>query len=145
MDIAFNNNQTMITSIGGHAVRYTNKTGAASVKGKLVKINAAQANSVELTGANSVDCIGVMYSDGVADGSEVWVVVSGTAEVLLDDDTGASVDNWCQTGEAGYCNAESESPIAAPTHFNEVGHALEAATAGGGGTHQMIKINLHFL
>lgn len=41
--------------------------------------------------------------------------------------------NWVETddGEAGYAEATSATPAAAPAHFEEIGHCIETVTADG--------------
>lgn len=134
-----------VTPDGGYAVRAINKTGGVSVKGQLLEASSSTNRGVQLTGVDDVDPVAVMYSDGIADGSEVWVVVAGYAYVLLDDATGSTRGNWCETSEAGYVDATAGSPAAAPTHFNETGHAAETVSAGAGGTHQLMLMWVHFL
>ena len=131
--------QTLITPEGGIAIRITNNTGVASVKGNLIEADGT------LTGLNCDDCIGVIYEAGIANGNDMWVVVYGKAQVLLDDNTGSTVGNWVEASEPGYANAEAGSPAAAPQHFQEIGHSLQTVAAGGGGTHVLCLVNLHFL
>jgi hypothetical protein len=136
--------KTMITPEGGFAVQYTNNTGGASEKGRLVEVSGV--DSVEYTGVDALDCIGVMYSDGIANGQTVWVVVSGRVQVLLDDATGSTAGNWVETSEAGYADAtQANPPGAVLAHFQEIGHCLETVAAGGAGTHALCFINSHFL
>jgi hypothetical protein len=143
-DIKINNNKAMITEDGGLAFPFINNTGGASEKGRLVEISGA--GSVEHTDVDSVDPIGVMYSDGVANGSTVWVVMYGKAKVLLDDNTGSTAGNWVETSEAGYADATQAAPPGAVlAHFQEIGHCIETVAAGGAGTHVLATIILHFL
>lgn len=134
------------TAIGGFAVKLTNTTGANTVAGQLVKADTATDDAVILTAAGDVECFGVFLDSGVADDAEAWVVVSGIADVAMEDDTAATHGNWVETSdaEAGYANAESASPAAAPAHFEEIGHCIESVAAGGGGTHILARCILHF-
>ena len=79
-----------LTPEGGIAVRLTNKTGSASVKGTLCELSPSVDSAVVTVGANEPDVIGVMYESGIADGSDVWVVIQGVAEVLLKDTTAST-------------------------------------------------------
>jgi hypothetical protein len=143
-DIKFNNNKSMITDDGGTAYPFINNTGGASEKGRIVEISGE--NSVEYTGVDSVDPIGIMYSDGVANGSIVWVVMHGKAKVLLDDNTGSTAGNWVETSEAGYADAtQADPPGPVLAHFQEIGHCIETVAAGGAGTHVLTTIIVHFL
>jgi hypothetical protein len=136
--------QTMITPEGGIAAQFINGTGVNSEKGRLVHLTGA--NTVNLTGVDELDCIGPIYSDGVANGQLIWVVICGKAEVLLDDNTGSTAGNWVETSEAGYANATAAAPPGAVlAHFQEIGHSLQTVAAGGAGTHVLCLVNLHFL
>jgi hypothetical protein len=135
------------TSEGGLAVLLTNKTGGASVKGRLVEDSATTDMAVDYTDAGSVDPIGVFYESGIADGDEAWIVVAGIAYVALGDNEATTRGNWVEThnAEAGYADATAASPAASPGHFEEIGHALESVAAGGGGTHVLARCTIHFL
>ena len=135
----------MITPEGGYAVRVTNKTGVATVKGKLAECSESVDNAVALAGAGDTECVGVFYDAGVADGDECWIVWGGIADVLLDDDVSAVHGNWMATGAAeGYARTAT-SPAASPQHFQEIGHCLESVSATGGGTHILAKCMIHLL
>jgi len=133
------------TPEGGLAIKLTNETGGNSVKGSVVHAGETVANSFELQ-SDEYDAIGVVYDDGIADGEECWVVVSGIAEVLLKDSTAATVGYWVKSadtdGRAEVTTAPSGiGAIAASEHFREIGHCLESATAG---TDVLVKVVLHF-
>jgi len=133
-----------LTEIGGYAVKLTNKTGANTVAGQLVKADTATDDAVILAAAGDVECFGVFLDAGIADGSEAWVVVSGIADVAFDDNVAAVRGDWVSTGVlAGYA-ATANSPAAAPTHFEEIGHCIESVAAAGGGTHILARCILHF-
>ena len=137
--------KSCMTAIGGFAIKLTNKTGANSVAGKLVKADTANNDAVILTGANDDECFGVFVDSGISDGSEAWVVILGIADVAMKDNTAATRGNWVSTSsEAGYADATSATPAAAPTHFEEIGHCLESVATGGAGTHILARCVLHF-
>lgn len=134
------------TEDGGIAVKLTNKTGAASVKGYVVTPDDTVENAVKLVPVNEPDAIGVFLESGVADGDEAWVVVSGLAYVYFSSDTSpgylARTGLTADTGEvAGQALAEAypTSPFATDKHFCEIGHCLEAITGPG-----LCKCVLHF-
>ena len=77
-----NGNLFAITPDGGFAVWLDNRTGAASVKGLALNISTAYDRSVSLALAQT-DITGLIYSDGVADGQGMWVVIAGLAYALL--------------------------------------------------------------
>lgn len=140
------NNKFKLTAIGGFAIKLTNTTGANTVQGQTVKADPTTNDAVILTAAADDECFGVFLDSGVADDAEAWVVVSGIADVAMEDDTAATAGNWVETsdGEAGYANAESGTPNAAPAHFEEIGHCIETVAAGGEGTHILARCVLHF-
>lgn len=135
-----------MTSIGGYAIKLTNKTGGNTVQGQTVKADTATDDGVILTAADDNECFGVFLDAGIADDAEAWVVIAGIADVAMGDDEAATHGNWVETNsaEAGYADATSGSPAAAPQHFNEIGHCIETVAAGGGGTHILARCVLHF-
>jgi hypothetical protein len=138
--------KAMITPNGGIARQFINATGAASVKGTLVEASNVTADAVMLTAVNSYSCMGVMYSNGVANGSNVFVVVGGVAETLLKDTTNANVANWVSTSsDTGRALASGTlpSPPTDAVHFREIGHCLGPNTAGG--TNVLVNVAIHFL
>lgn len=141
-------NKSKLTIIGGHAIKLTNKTGAVTIAGQLVKADTANDDAVILTAADDLEPIGVFLESGKVDGITAWVVVSGIADVAMEDNTAATRGNWVRTSitEAGYAdatNAAAPQPIN-QTHFTEIGHCIESVAAGGGGTHILARCVLHF-
>jgi hypothetical protein len=136
--------KTGLTSDGGFAVKMTNKTGSNSVKGTVVECDPDVDNAVEIAPGDSVDPIGVMYEDGVADGSECWVVVAGRAQVLLKDGTASTREYWAKlsdtAGRADITGAVPSPPTGAE-HFKEIGHCLESQSSG---TDVLAYIIVHF-
>ena len=132
-----------LTPEGGLALRLTNKTGAASVKGTLVEADGAVDNAFEIADASSNHSIGVVYEDGVVDGDECLVCIGGRVQVLLKDATASTRHNWVKTSDvAGRADATGASPAAAPTHFLEIGHCIESK---GADTDVLAFIMMHFL
>lgn len=136
-----------LTSLGGTAVQMVNRTGAMSVKGSLVSVGDV-AGSVKLTPADVPNPIGVMLINGVPDGGDCWVVVSGIAEALLQDSTAASIGYWAKVSKSqdGRIDCTNQLPpggtiAALNDHSNEVGHCLDGATAG---TNVLVRVALHF-
>jgi len=134
------------TAEGGLAIKLTNRTGGASVKGYCVSASPTYNNAVRLTPVNNPDCIGVFYETGVADGSEAWVVVIGIADVYFFGSTTRGyfcrIGVTADTGEAdGQAIAEAvpSSPLATDKHFQEIGHCIESRTGAG-----LAKCVLHF-
>ena len=137
-----------LTALGGYAIKLTNKTGSNSVAGQLVQTDTSQNDAVKLTGIDEEETIGVFLDGGVSDGSEAWIVVSGIADVAMQDNTTATRGNWVRSSvtEAGYADATNAAPPspASFTHFNEIGNCIETVTATGGGTHILARCVLHF-
>ena len=143
-----NTTKSRLTVLGGFAIKLTNKTGVNSVAGKLVQADTTQNDAVKLTGTDEEECIGVFLDSGVSDGSEAWVVISGIADVAMEDNTTATRGNWVRSSvtDAGYADATNATPPspASFTHFNEIGNCIETVTATGGGTHVLARCVLHF-
>jgi len=134
--------RTMLTVEGGIAIKLTNKTGANSVKGSVVSASTA-LNYACMLQDHQVAAIGVVYEDGVPDGAEVWVVVQGMADVLLENSTAATRGYWvyCSTVD-GRANATLAGPPAgADEHFKEIGHCIQTI---GAGTDVLARAVLHF-
>ena len=113
----------------GYGVRLINKTGVASVKGTIVEAHTNDF-SFKVADASSNHAIGIVYNDGVPDGSECLIINNGQADVLLKDATASTAGNWTKTSDvAGRANATGGSPAAAPTHFLEIGHCCETKAA----------------
>lgn len=139
------NDKVMLTIEGGVAIKLTNQTGSATVKGQQVKADTANNDAVVLTAVSDDECFGVFYEDGIADGDDTWIVVSGIADVAFEDNHGPTRGDWVQTSttDAGYAYSQA-SPAAAPAHFLEIGHCIETVAAGGAGTHILARCVLHF-
>lgn len=134
------------TDEGGLAVRYTNKTGAASIRGYCVTASDADNDSVKLVPVDEPSCIGVFLDSGVPDGELAWVVVSGRAYAYFWGSTvrgylartGLSADTGEVAGQA-LSEAVPSSPFDVDKHFCEIGHCLETRTGAG-----LSLVNLHF-
>jgi hypothetical protein len=139
------NGKIMLTPEGGLAVQVVNNTGASSVKGTIVEASKSVDNAVALAAVDDVDPFGIVYSDAVDDGENIWVVISGIAEVLYSTTvtrgTFARVPIAADGGQAGYAIAEAlpVPPLATNKHFQEIGHPLESIGAPG-----LAKTVLHF-
>ena len=140
-----------ITPLGGFAVKFVNKTGANSVYGTVCDISATTFRAVDVEEAAGSDPIGIMYGDNegnaVADGSDVWVVTGGPAEVLLENGTAATMGNWVGTADtdAGRADAtvtEGNIPnLTFAEHFREIGHCMQTI---GSGTDVLALVKTHF-
>lgn len=133
------------TPEGGIAVRYLNKTGAPSVKGTLVTASTVTDLGVVLQ-SGEYDTFGVVYESGIPDGAMMLVVVSGHADVLLEDGTAATRGNLAIASDVdGRADCTLSTPgvglPAVDTHFKEIGHCLQTVTAG---TNKLARCTLHF-
>ena len=139
--------KVVITTEGGIAISLTNKTGVASVKGSLVATSMVTDHAFELQ-TDEINTIGIVYEDGIADGSECLVVVSGIADVLLKDATASTRGFWAIAADTDG-RADITQPTPSPNtttnehtiHFKEIGHCLESKVAG---TNVLAKCVLHF-
>jgi len=137
--------KSAINKDGGIMVKLTNKTGATSVKGNVVRVNSAVDNSFVLAIDTAPDAFGVVY-EAVADGAECWVVVSGIADVyFIGSTTRGHLARTFVASEAGYVTGQAlseavpSSPFATDKHFCEIGHVLSSRTGAG-----LAKVVLHF-
>lgn len=135
------------TADGGRASRYINGTGAASVKGSIVKLDTTDS-TVILNPADDPMPMGIVYEAGVANGEEMWVVTEGDAYVLLENSTGATAGNWAKSSDsvAGRADVSGTAPTGGTIaslndHFAEIGHCEKAAVAG---TDVLCKIHTHW-
>lgn len=132
-----------LTREGGKCTVLINKTGVASVKGTIVEAHAATDNAFRVADASSVEGFGIVYDDGIADGSECRVVTDGRCQVLLKDATLSTRNNWVMTSDvAGRADATNASPAASPQHFKEIGHCIESK---GADTDVLAFCMVHFL
>jgi hypothetical protein len=140
---AIESGQAVMLPSGGFAIRLTNKTGAASVKGTIVEASSGTDNAFDVAAADSLDPIGVVYENGIPDGSECLIVIMGRCQVLLKDSTASTREYWVGTSDTGgRADATSATPPGAVlAHFQEIGHALESVSAG---TDELAWIMLHF-
>lgn len=132
-----NTSKCRLTPEGGIAVQLTNRTGANSVKGTLVHPDSATSDGVILVPVNDADPIGVVYEAGIADGSLLWIVIAGIAEVyFVNGATQGQFARMCVTADTndapGFAMAEAvpTPPLATDKHFQEIGHVLQTVAAG---------------
>lgn len=134
-----------ITADGGFAVKMTNKTGSPSIKGTVLKYSTTVTSAVVLCSPDELESIGIMYSNGVADGGYVWVVKGGDALVKLENNVGTTAGNWLRTSTsaAGRADGTTESaPGLILTHFYEIGHVGE--THAGDPNGALVRCTVHF-
>lgn len=141
----FGISKVKFTKEGGLAVRMKNRTGGVSIKGYIVEPAPIEDNAVKYTDNGDADPIGIVYESGVADQAEMWVVVSGIAEVYYGVAVTRAtfsrvpiVSDGLTTGQAMNEPLPS-SPFATDKHFQEIGHPLETTSGAG-----LAKTILHF-
>ena len=128
----------------GFGMKLINKTGVASVKGTLVQADTTTDFAFKVCDADGDDCIGAVYENGIADGSNCLIIMSGAVEVLLKDATASVHGNWVATHDvAGRADATAVTPPGAVAgHFQEIGHSIETKDAD---TDVLCEIIMHFL
>ena len=138
----------ILTKEGGFAVQMKNKTGAVSKKGTLVASSSAVDNAFIACPADVPTAIGVVYNDGSADGEDCYIVISGIADVLIEDSTASVHGNWVVVG--GTTDGRADATATLPpgglladhdVHFGEIGHCLESKSSG---TDVMARCLIHF-
>lgn len=129
------------TEEGGLAVLMINKTGSDSVKGTIVAASTGTDSAFELAGAGSPKAIGIVYESGIADAANCWVVVSGIAEVLMQDSVATTHGNYALTSASAAGRAVSSSTYPTATVEQGIGHII-LSTAGG--TNVLTKVILQF-
>lgn len=143
----FGNNKIGISELGGIAKKMINKTGVASVKGTVVETSTTTDDAFQIADADGNHQFGVVYDDGIADGSECWVIIYGVADVLLKDATLSAHGNWVFMSDvAGRVDATLADPTAGGVaqldqHMREVGHCIESKAAD---TDVLARVCLHF-
>jgi len=140
-------NKTGVSNEGGLLIKLTNNTGSPTVKGSLVS-SSPNINDGFILQNNEFDTIGVVYENGIADGEETYIVVSGIAEVLLKDGTASTRGYWAIAADTdGRANITQPTPSPNNTlnehtiHFKEIGHCIETKSAG---SNVLAKCILHF-
>lgn len=136
------------TPEGGIAIQFINKTGAVSKKGTVVECSSTTFNAAGIVPADEADAMGIVYDNGIADGVLMWVVTGGKAQVLLEDGTATTFDNWVRVSpnDAGRADGALTEPpsggqVQTDNHFKEIGHSLEDVSAG---TDKLALCLVHF-
>jgi hypothetical protein len=134
-----------LTPEGGIAVLLINDTGGPSLKGYIVEASSSTDDAVQYTTNDDIDPIGVVYEDAVPQGEDMWVVVSGIADVFYGTVVTRAtfsrvsiVADGVATGQA-VNEALPTPPFATNKHFQEIGHPIESR-----GTPGLAKTILHF-
>ena len=134
-----------LTPEGGFAIKVINKTGAASIKGYIVEASATVDMAVQYVVGDDIDPIGIIYEPGVPDGSLMWVVVSGVADVFYTGNVTRATFSRVQTAAEGLTDGQAINealpvpPFATDKHFQEIGHPIESRVGAG-----LARTVLHF-
>jgi hypothetical protein len=116
--------KAMMDDGGGLRVKLTNKTGAASVLGKIVAVSTTTDNAVKLVATDDLyGMCGVMAESGVADGAEMWVWVGGRVQVKMEAAAG------CTRGQMLSVSDSTAATGSADDNLPKIGTALASAAA----------------
>jgi len=125
-----------------------NNTGAVSVKGTIVTASNVADNGFIVNPADVPAAIGIVAVSGIPDGEGCPVIISGKAQVLLQDNTIATRAYWVKVSDTqnGRANAVNQMPpggtiTALEDHMSEIGHCLQSVSAG---IDKLAWIILHF-
>ena len=127
-----------MSRIGGFMVQLTNETGSNSVAGQIVKASTTTDDAFALAGVNELMPIGTILENGVSDGSEAWIVVSGIADVLVVAAGCVRGDRLITAAVGGFATVNNAPSVA--VHFQEIGHCIETRVGAG-----LARVVLHFL
>ena len=127
----------------GFLVKIVNRTGESSVKGKVVSASTTADNEAILQ-TNEYDAFGVIQQAGVAQGSEMWVWVTGSICQVLFESGVTPTRGYvaiCSDvdGRADQFSNPGNGLPAVDIHFKEIGHILQTGSAGG-----LALVTLHF-
>jgi hypothetical protein len=135
------------TTEGGLALRVINDSGV-SVKGHIMCASEGNNFAVTRCVEGDLDPLGIALQDGVAQGQEMYIVISGKADVMFNANGAtrgdlARMSVSADTGNTDVAVAQSEAapsnPSATDKHFQEIGHCLETRAGAG-----LAKCILHF-
>ncbi|MDF2865372.1 MAG: hypothetical protein K0R72_181 [Clostridia bacterium] len=128
------------TPEGGIYETFINNTGI-SIKGTIVIASLSVNNAVDIAPANSQMPIGVIYEDGIINGSPVKVVVYGKAQVLLKNGESAINGYWSGVSDIPGRMYQLSTLLLDIDHNKEVGHSIESKSSG---TNVLSLIQMHF-
>ena len=128
------------TSYGGYYETFKNNTGT-SVEGTIVIASTSEYNAVDIALADSSSPIGVIYESGIINGNPVKVVVSGKAQVLLNNLVPSALGYWCGVSATAGRMYQSATVPSTTEHNREIGHSLESQ---GAGTDVRSLVQIHF-
>lgn len=137
----FSSGNSGFTIEGGYYETFVNNTGL-SVKGTIVVASTSVFNGVDVAPIDSEMPIGIIYEDNIGNGANVKVVVSGKAQVLLQNTLAATMGYWAGVSSttAGRM-LQLATPPAVPQDNREIGHSLQTIAAG---TNVLSLVQVHF-
>jgi len=134
------------TAEGGLAIKMTNGSGGTVYKGELVAASTT-ADSQFIKQTNTYDSFGAVYDTSIGIGADGWVVISGIAQVLIENSPATPVTHGMICAGAGtdgrataFTNPGGGLP-GTDNHFRECGHFIESKDAG---TDVLAYAVLHF-
>jgi len=136
------------TGAGGPIRKVVNRTGHTSVLGEIVA-NSTSADKECVLCTSGYDAIGVVAEAGIAEGSAMWLWVTGArCQVKYLENTASTHGNilLCSIAGAGLGEDVANPGGGLPgtdTHFRENGHVCESHAAGGAGTYNLVLCDLH--
>lgn len=140
----FNEIYSHISPEGGILTVLKNNTGAPSVRGTLVQASTTP-DSFVVANTSGMTCIGAVYDDGIPNGKPCRIVISGVADVLLEDGDSSTAGDWIRVSVVQAGRAFSETGVPSPptseNHFREIGHCIKTVSSG---TDVMTRIIMHF-
>lgn len=130
---------SMLTAIGGIAVWLKNSTVSTLSKGRVVKADASNDDSVVLAATNDPDPIGIVYADILA-GEWGWVVVAGIVDGYVDNAGATAREAWVGVSASNAGQMTSGSiPTGTTEHFRECGHTIRGRSGAG-----LVRMVIHF-
>jgi len=119
-----------MTSEGGLTISLINKTGSPSVKGTVVIASTSNDNAFITAPVDADEAIGVVLDDGISDGEYCRIVISGKAQVLLENSEAGVNGYWVQCSDTTAGRAILEPNPVPATHWAELGHCIENISGG---------------
>lgn len=121
------------TNERGFLLKMVNRTGGSSVKGTLVSASTAADREV-IKQTNEYDTLGVVQEPGIAEGSEMWVWLTGSiAQVLMKNSTAVTRSDILLAADTDGRALNAANPggglPGTDTHFKECGHFIESKSS----------------
>lgn len=114
---------------GGIYEMFINNTGT-SVKGTIVIASISVSNGVDISPANCINSIGVIYESGVSNGSLIKVIVYGKAQVLLKKGESTNKGYWCGVSDEDGRMFSLVPQSVGKQNAKKIGYSLETKRKG---------------